>query len=131
MSAVTAAGQNVTASVVDPLTVEVAFQPNTDGTFRVVVAAPSWTGGDAVTTATALLGSDATTPLATLSAGHLAFWHDYWSSVGLIELSSSDGTAEYLEALRTLYLFYTAAESRGPFPGSQAGLADLFDFLQD
>ena len=46
-------------------------------------------------------------------------------------MSSSDGGAAYVEALRTLYLFYTAAESRGPLPGSQAGLADLFDFLQD
>ena len=40
LSAVTASGQNVTASVVDPLTVTVTFQPNADGTFRVVVGAP-------------------------------------------------------------------------------------------
>lgn len=131
MSAVTAAGQNVTASVVDPLTAEVSFQPNADGSFRVVVAAPTWVGGDAMSTATSLLGSDATKPLATLEAGHLAYWHGYWGRVGLVELHSSDGVADYVEALRTLYLFYTAAESRGPLPGSQAGLADLFDFLQD
>src|SRR6202020_1326852 len=66
MSAVTAAGQNVTASVVDPLTVEITFRPNGEGTFRVVVGAPAWTGGDAMSTATTLLGSDATAPLATL-----------------------------------------------------------------
>jgi hypothetical protein len=131
MSAVTAAGRNVTASVVDPLTVEVTFQPNPDGTFRVVVAAPTWAGGDATATATTVLGSDATAPLASLTAGHLAFWHDYWGRVGLVKLTSSDGTADYVEALRTLHLFYSAAESRGPLPGSQAGLADLFDFLQD
>jgi hypothetical protein len=131
MSAVTASGQNVTASVVDPLTVAVTFQPNADGTFRVVVGAPSWTGGDAMSTATALLGSDATAPLATLSAGHLAFWHEYWSKVGLVELNSTDGGAAYVESVRTLYLFYAASESGGPLPGSQAGLADLFDFLQD
>ena len=131
MSAVTAGGQNVTASVVNPLSVQVTFKPNSDGSFRVVVAAPSWTGGNAMTTATTLLGSDATTPLATLDAGHLAFWHDYWGRVGLVELSSSDGTAEYVEALRTLYLFYAAAEAGGPFPGSQAGLADLFNYLKD
>ena len=121
----------MTASVVDPLTVEVTFQPNADGTFRVVVGAPSWTGGDAMSAATTLLGSDATTPLATLSAGHLAFWHDYWSKVGLVELNSADGGAAYVESVRTLYLFYAASESGGPLPGSQAGLADLFDFLQD
>jgi len=100
-------------------------------TFRVVVGAPAWTGGDAMATATTVLGSDATAAAATLSAGHLAFWHDYWSRVGLVKMTSSDGGADYVEALRTLYLFYTAAESRGALPGSQAGLADLFDFLQD
>src|ERR1700722_16868763 len=84
-----------------------------------------------MSTATTLLGSDATLPLATLSAGHLSFWHDYWSRVGLIELDEADGGAPYIEALRTLYLFYAASESGGSFPGSQAGLADLFDFLQD
>ncbi|HEY2510266.1 MAG TPA: hypothetical protein VGI39_05400 [Polyangiaceae bacterium] len=131
LSAVTAAGQNVTASVVDPLTVEIAFQPNPDGTFRVVVAAPTWAGGDAAGTAKMLLGADATAPLATLTGGHLAFWHDYWSRVGLLELHSSDGSAEYVEALRTLYLFYAAAERGDAFPGSQAGLAGLFAYLQD
>jgi hypothetical protein len=131
MSGVTAAGQNVTASVVSPLSVQVTFKPNSDGSFRVVVAAPNWTGGTALTAATTLLGSDATTPLATLDAGHLAFWHNYWASVGLLELSSSDNSAQYVEALRTLYLFYAASEAGGPFPGSQAGLADLFSYLQD
>jgi hypothetical protein len=131
LSAITAAGQNVAASVVDPLTVQVSFRPNADGSFRVVVGAPQWSGGDAASTATALLGSDATTPLATLSAGHLAYWHGYWGRVGLVELDSQDGVAEYVENLRTLYLFYAAAEGRGTLPGSQAGLADLFDFLQD
>ena len=135
LSAVTADGLSVVASVVDPLTVEITFQPHADGTFRVVVAAPTWTGGDAASTATTTLGSDATTPLATLTTGHYAFWHDYWSRVGLVELNSGDGgeagTAEYVEALRTLYLYYTAAQSRGTVPGTQAGLADLFDFLQD
>jgi hypothetical protein len=131
LSTVTAAGQNVTASVVDPLTVQVTFQPNADGSFRVVVGAPTWTGGDAMSTATTLLGSDATATLANLSAGHLAYWHDYWSGVGLVELNSADGGAAYVESLRTLYLFYAAAQSRGSVPGTQAGLADLFDFLQD
>jgi hypothetical protein len=114
LSAVTAAGQNVTASVVDPLTVQVTFQPNADGSFRVVVGAPTWAGGDAMSTATTLLGSDATATLANLSAGHLSYWHDYWSSVGLVELNSTDGGAAYVESLRTLYLFYAAAQSRGP-----------------
>jgi hypothetical protein len=132
LSGVTAGGRNVAASVVNPLTVQVAFQPNADGSFRIVVAAPSWSGGDAMTTATDSLGSDATAPLATLEQAHLGFWHAYWNQVGLVEMTSSDGSANYMEALRTIYLFLSAAESgAGSYPGSQAGLADLFNYLQD
>jgi hypothetical protein len=131
LSAVTVGGRNVTASVVDPLTVQVSFQPNADGSFRVLVAAPPWTGGNAMSAATSALGSDSTAASSDLSAAHLNWWHDYWSRVGLVEMKSADGTADYLQSLRTLYLFLTAAESRGTLPGSQAGLADLFDYLQD
>jgi hypothetical protein len=131
LSGITASGRNVTASVVNPLTVQVAFQPNADGSFRVVIAAPSWSGGNAMTTATGVLGSDATTPLATLEQGHLTFWHNYWSSVGLVKMTSSDGAADYLGALRTIYLFLSEAENGGTDPGSQAGVADLFNYLQD
>jgi glycosyl hydrolase family 95 len=131
LSAVTVGGRNARASVVDPLTVQVAFQPNADGSFRVVIAAPAWTGGDAMSTAAALLGSDATALASDLRAGHLAWWHDYWGRAGLVKMVSSDGSADYFENLRTIYLYLTAAEERSTFPGSQAGLADLFDFLQD
>jgi hypothetical protein len=131
LSAVTVRGRNVTASVVDALTVQVAFQPSADGSFRVLIAAPSYAGGDAMTAAAAVLGSDAGAASAALGAAHLTFWHDYWNRIGLVEMTSPDGAADYLEALRTNYLYLTAAESRGTFPGSQAGLADLFDYLQD
>jgi hypothetical protein len=131
LAAVTVGGQNVSASMVDNLTVKVTFQPNSDGSFRVVVASPTWTGGDAMSTATMTLGSDATAASTTLQSGHLSFWHDYWSRVGLLQATSSDGSASYFEALRTIYLYLTAGESRGVFPGSQAGLADIYDFLKD
>ncbi len=131
LSGVTAAGRNVSASIVDGLTVQVSFQPNSDGSFRVLVAAPTFTGGDAMSAATAVLGGDATAATSDLSTGHLAFWHDYWRRIGLVEMTSADGAAAYFESLRTIYLFLTAAESRGTFPGSQAGLADLFDYLKD
>jgi hypothetical protein len=131
LAAVTVGGQNVSASTVDSLTVKVTFQPNSDGSFRVVVASPTWTGGDAMSTATMVLGSDATAASTSLQSGHLSFWHDYWSRVGLLKAMSSDGSASYFEALRTIYLYLTAADSRGVFPGSQAGLADLFDYLKD
>ena len=131
LSGVTAGGRNVTATVVDPLTVQVAFQPNADGSFRVVIAAPSWSGGNSMTTATGVLGSDATMPLAAVEMAHLAWWHAYWDHVGLVKMTSSDGSADYFEALRTNYLFLSAAESGGTYPGSQAGVADLFNYLQD
>jgi hypothetical protein len=46
-------------------------------------------------------------------------------------MTSSDGAADYLGALRTIYLFLSEAESGGIYPGSQAGVADLFNYLQD
>jgi hypothetical protein len=131
LAALTAGGQNVTASVVDSETVKVSFNPNSDGSFRVIVGAPQWAGGNAATTASSLLGSDATIASSTLESAHLTWWHNYWAHLGLIKLSSADGTANYMEKLRTLYYYAEAAESRGSLPGSQAGLADLFNFSQD
>ena len=134
LAALTAGGRNVTASVVDAQTVKVAFTPNSDGSYRIIVGAPHWNdtnAGDAQGTAAALLGTDASATSAALQAAHLAWWHTYWNSLGLVKLSSADGTADYMEKLRTLYYFTTAEESRGSLPGSQAGVADLFNYSKD
>ncbi|MGW2373942.1 RICIN domain-containing protein [Kitasatospora sp. NPDC001683] len=131
LGAVTAGGQNVSAAVVDPETVKVSFSPHPDGSFRVVAAAPHWTGGDAQATATRLLGTDASAASAALEAAHLAWWHSYWGRIGLVRFSAADGSADYLENLRTLDLYDAAAESRDTYPGSQAGVADLFSPYQD
>ncbi|GAA1957800.1 RICIN domain-containing protein [Kitasatospora viridis] len=131
LGAITAGGQAVTAAVVDPETVQVSFTPNADGSFRVVTAAPHWAGGDALATADSLLGTDATLPSASLSAAHLAWWHGFWGGIGLARFSSADGSADYLENLRTLDLYDAAAESRDTYPGSQAGEGDLFSPYQD
>ena len=48
-----------------------------------------------------------------------------------MKLDSADGVAPYMENLRAIDLYATAAESRGPLPGSQAGVADLFSSLRD
>jgi hypothetical protein len=128
LAAVTAGGRSVKASVVDSRTVRVSFTPRSDGTFRVVAAAPHWAGGDPAGTATALLAGDAS---GSVRAGHLSWWHGYWNRVGLMKLSSADGVADYMENLRTLYLYDAAADSRDTFPGSQAGVADLFSPYQD
>jgi hypothetical protein len=131
LAALTAGGRNVKATTKGTTAVTVTFQPNTDGSFRVIVGAPSWSGGNAATVASVLLGDDATTPSATLELAHDAWWHSYWGRVGLVKMTSSDGSAEYAENLRAVYLYVNAAESRGPLPGSQAGVADLFNFSQD
>jgi hypothetical protein len=131
LAAVTAGGRNVVASTPDARTAQVAFQPNSDGSFRVIVAAPAWTGGNALATAASVINGDATRPAATLTAAHLAFWHGYWNTVGLIRITSSNGSGEYIENMRALYLYDIAASNRGAFPGSHAGLADLFNFNQD
>jgi hypothetical protein len=131
MAAVTADGQQVRASVVDPRTVQVSFRPHPDGSFRVVTSAPQWTGGDADRTASRLLAPSSKTPAQQQQSATQRWWHDYWQHIGMMRLSSSDGTAQYMENLRTISL-YTAAAERGTVrPGSQAGVASLFDSIQD
>ncbi len=125
LSAVTADGSGVNATVVDPLTVQVSFRPHRDGSFRIIVAAPHWQGGDAQTAAAHYLAGGAS------SEGTARWWHDYWRHVGLMELSSADGAAQYLENVRLIDLYTLAAERGSDRPGSQAGVADLFDTTQD
>jgi hypothetical protein len=132
MAAITAGGSNVSASVINGTQVQVAFNPNSDGTYRVIVASPSWTGGTANSTAAGLIGADTTASESSLLAPQSAWWNNYWANSGLIEANSSDGTAQYMENLHTLYLYFEAGLMHsGQFPGSQAGLADLYNFNQD
>jgi hypothetical protein len=133
LAAITAGGQNVSTSVVSPTQVQTSFKPNADGSFRVVVASPSWTGsGDPGATATSLIGGDATADEATLLAGQDSWWKTFWTHSGLVEANSADGNAAYIENLRTLYLYEEAAsEKTGYYPGNQAGDADMFDWSKD
>ncbi|MYS24455.1 MULTISPECIES: glycosyl hydrolase family 95 catalytic domain-containing protein, partial [unclassified Streptomyces] len=131
LAAITAGGRSVTSSVVSSTQVKTTFTPNADGSFRVVVGAPSWTGGNAASTASSLLGSDATAAESSLLSSQQSWWANYWANSGVLEATSADGTAQYMESLRTLYLFMEAASMRGTVPGSQAGVADMFNFGQD
>ena len=131
LAVVTAAGANVTASVIDGRTIGVRFNPRPDGSFRVVVAAPHWPQANPdLGNVLGDLPSDAASDSRLLEARHVGWWHDFWNRVGLMRLTSADGSSDYLENLRTLYLYTSAAEGRGVFPGSQAGVADLFSFSQ-
>ena len=67
----------------------------------------------------------------TCAPRHLQWWHDYWAKVGLMRLSSADGTADYMENLRTIFLYIEGATERGTFPTSQAGTNPLFNFSRD
>jgi len=133
LAAITAGGQNVKASV-SGKSATVTFQPNADGSFRVICGAPKYNGATAAATvASALLGNGAQTDAtkANFDAAHLAWWQGYWDRVGLVKITSSDGTADYIENLRTIYLYASAASFSGAYPGSHAGIADLFNFSQD
>lgn len=107
--------------------IKITFHPKADGTFRVLVAAPEWRGGDALGTASSLI----TKAMSLQAEDHRGWWHSFWSSVALLKLSSPDRSAEYFENLRIIDLFTTAAESRDRFPGSQAGIGDLFSSFRD
>ncbi|WP_141726408.1 hypothetical protein, partial [Actinacidiphila rubida] len=132
MAAITAGGRDVAASVASPTQVTVAFAPHADGSFRVVVAAPGWTGGDAAATATATIGDDATAAERSLTVGQDRWWSRYWTHTGLVAMDSADGSAAYVENLRTLYLYEEAASMKqGIYPGSQAGEADMFAWSRD
>jgi hypothetical protein len=132
MATITAGGQNVTGSVVNSTEVQVSFTPNSDGDYRVIIASPKWTGGNAETTASSLIGSDTTATTASLLATQSSWWNSYWANSGLIQITSSDGSGQYMENLRTLYLYDEAATMKsGAYPGSQAGVADMFAYDKD
>ena len=132
LAGITAGGQNVVASVVNSTTVQVSFTPNADGTFRIVVAGPTYNGSqNATNTVTGLIGSDATAAAGSLQSATTAWWNNFWAKTGLINMTSSDGGGAYVENIRDVNLFLQAASSSGQYPGHHAGLADLFNFAQD
>ena len=64
-------------------------------------------------------------------ATHKSWWHNYWNHAATIKITSQDGTGEYLENLRNIYLFAAAAEKGTEYPGSQAGVADMLSSGRD
>lgn len=129
LAVITAEGRDVHAAVADPLTISVSFRPYPDGHFRILVAAPQWSGNG-------LEGYDAYT----VAAQHLAprpadehriYWQDFWRRAALIKITSGDGSGEYMENLRNLYLYVAACERGDAWPGSQAGVADMISAAED
>ena len=127
LAAVRAEARDVRIEETSPLSLTVSFHPRADGTFRILVAAPSWRGGDAEKIAAPILNAAARLSL----DDHRKAWHAFWDRAFLMKLSSPDGMAEYFENLRIVDLYTAAGESLDCFPGSQAGIGDLYSSIQD
>ncbi|HVC90747.1 MAG TPA: hypothetical protein VND66_09025 [Acidobacteriaceae bacterium] len=125
LSAITADGRDVEAAVTDPLTITVTFKPYIDGHFRIVVASPHYDGTVAARAALrpSLVAGDV--------AAHRSWWHAYWNRAAVIKITSKDGSGEYLENLRNIYLYVAAAEKGSEYPGTQAGVADMLSSARD
>jgi len=129
LAALTVAGRSVTASG-SGKSINVSFQPNADGSFRVICGSPKFDGSTAAATvASTLFGTDAANP--DLAKTHTDWWHGFWNRVGLTKITTSDGSGEYYENLRAIFLYAHASESRGERPGSQAGVADFYNYSHD
>ena len=125
LAAITAQGRDVAATVTDPLTITVSFKPYPDGHFRVIVASPHYDGKeDAQTVARPALSL-------VQDRGHRSWWNAFWNRAAFIKITSQDGTGEYMENLRNIYLFVAAAEKGSEFPGTQAGVADMVSSAKD
>ncbi len=125
LAGLSAEGQDVSTTATDPLSVTLSVRPRPDGSFRVRVAAPHFDGQqqpEMVIDRELKQNS---------GENHANWWHNFWQRAGLITVTSSDGTGEYMENLRNIYLFTAAAESGDNFPGSQAGIGDLFSAVRD
>ncbi|RNL77624.1 hypothetical protein EFL95_16585 [Nocardioides marmorisolisilvae] len=129
MAALTAFGASVTAAAVDGTSVKLTVRPRTDGSFRVVVGAPAYDGAKELPSAAAAAVAGATAD--DLAATHLEWWHALWNRTAIMKLTSSDGEGEYLENLRTLSLYTTAATERGALPATHGGVANMLSAFKD
>jgi len=128
LAAIATDGRDIRVEIVKPQTVQLAFRPRPDGSFRIFIASPEWKGsGNALKTAAEVLNKARSSRL----EEHRRWWQEFWEHAALMKLSSADGSAQYFENLRCLDLFTAAAESLGPIPGSQAGIGDLFSSIRD
>jgi alpha-L-fucosidase 2 len=125
LSAITVKGRGVSVKIVDSHTISLSFRPYPDGHFRVLAVAPHFDGsGDAFSIIRRTLFG--VTPQA-----HRIWWHQFWSHAALIRVHSADGTGDYMENLRDIYLFSATAERGVEYPGSQAGVADMLSAARD
>jgi alpha-L-fucosidase 2 len=114
------------------------FHADKAGSYRIVVAAPGWRGEDAVGIAADRMQK----ALAEPAQAHRDWWRRYWSveatplAIGMHADSADTAAtapddARYFEELREIYLYTAAAEAGTQFPGSHAGIGDLFSSMRD
>lgn len=124
-AAIAAEGRDVVAKITDSRTVAISFKPFIDGHFVLRVASPHFDGAqNAATLAQETLASNS-------SSSHREWWNAFWRRAALIKITSRDGAGEYMENLRDIDLFITAAGSGDEFPGYHAGIGDMLQATQD
>jgi hypothetical protein len=98
-----------------PGQVQVSFNPNVDGSFRVVVASPRWTGGNTASTASGLAGSDAAAAESSLQSSQSSWWKSFWAdSVSALATTGSSSASTPVVSLRAHENGkYAAAEDGG------------------
>lgn len=125
LSALSAKGRSVSVVMKGKRTIILSVMPYANGSFRILAPAPHYSGNgtlQAIISRTLRNNSPET---------HKLWWNSFWHRAGLIKVSSPDGSGEYMENLRTISLFTNAAESGQEYPGSQAGVGDLFSSVRD
>lgn len=129
LAAISVDGRAVSTIVKDRLTVVLHFRPDPKGHFRVLAAAPKYdgTGDAAVVSRTVLAAAREHSDI----APNTDWWAAFWNRAGLIRIASEDGAGEYMENLRTIYLYVAACERGDQWPGSQAGVADMISAARD
>jgi alpha-L-fucosidase 2 len=125
LAGITAQGRDISVTVSDPHTLQVSFRPYADGHFLIAVTAPHYDGhGDPQQLVQRALAN-------TSPSAHKLWWNAFWRRADGFKVTSADGSGEYMENLRAIYLYAAAAEKGEEWPGSQAGVADMFSFVQD
>ena len=115
LAAITADAREVQAKPDGPVAVKLSFRPKADGSFRLLIAAPEWKGGDAMKRSAEMFAAK------TSVVEHRHRWADLWNHTGLMKLSSQDGSANisrtYAASTFSLRLQRASAASRAPKPG--------------
>lgn len=125
VSGISAEGRTVRVVVQDARTLRLSVMPRADGSFRLLIAASHWSTSQTPHAAVARALASRSPTI------HREWWSRFWQRAGLIRVDSADGSGEYMENLRNIYLYAAASERGTDLPGSQAGVADLFSAVRD